>query len=66
MVSENVKLDSAIKKHERLGNLKQVRLVINATDTVGEVNEVCALAMITQTPYTDVAETFEGEILEIQ
>ena len=60
MSSNSVKLDSTRKWHRRLGHLIQADLVRNASETVGELDDVCnvcALAKITKTPVPRVAET---------
>ena len=59
MSSNSVELDSARKGHKRLGHLNQADVVRNAPETVGElddVSNVCAVAKITKTPGTRVAE----------
>ena len=67
MSSNSLKLDSAREWHRRLGHLNQVNVVSNAPETVGELADVCnvwALAKITKTPVTRVAETQAEERLE--
>ena len=60
MSSNSVKLDSARKWHRRLGHLNQADVVQNAPEKMEEMNDVCnvcALAKITKTPVSRVAET---------
>ena len=62
-----MKLDSARKWHRRLDHLNQAGVARNATETVGELDDVCnvcALAKITKTPVPRVAETQAEEKLE--
>ena len=65
--SNSVKLDSARKWHRRWGHLNQADVVKNATETVGELDDVCnmfALAKITKIPVPRVAKTQAEETLE--
>ena len=65
--SNSIKLDSARNWHRRLGHLNQADVVRNATETVGELDDVCnvcASAKITMTPVPRVAETQAEEKLE--
>ena len=67
MSSNSVKRDSGRKWHRRLGHLHQADVVRNASETVGELDDicnVCALAKITKTPVPRVAETQAEEKLE--
>ena len=67
IISNSVKLDSARKWYRRLGHLNQADMVRNAPETVGELDDVCnvcALAKITKTPVTRVAETQAENKLE--
>ena len=67
MSTNSVKLYSARKWHRRLGQLNQTDVVMNAPETVGELEKVCnvcALAKITKTPVPRVAETQAEEKLE--
>ena len=66
MSSNSVKLDSARKWHRRLGQLNPADVVRKAPETVGELDDVCnvcALAKITKTPVSRVAETQAEEKL---
>ena len=59
--------DSARKWHRRLGHLNQADVVRNAPETVGQLDDVFneyALAKITKTPVTRMAETQAEEKLE--
>ena len=67
MSSNSVKLDSARKRHRRLGHLNQEDVSRNAPETVGELDDVCkvcALAKITKAPLPRVAETQAEEKME--
>ena len=67
MSSNSVKLDSARKRHRRLGHLNQADVVRNAPEIVGELDDVCnvcALAKITKSPVPRVAETQAEEKVE--
>ena len=67
MSSNSVKLDSARKWHRGLGHLNQADVVKNASETVGELDDVCnvcAWAKITETLVPKVAETQAEERLE--
>ena len=67
MNSSSVTLDSARKCHRRLGHLNQANVIMNAPETVGDLDDVCnvcALAKITKTPLPRVAETQAEEKLE--
>ena len=67
MNSNSVKLDSAGKWRRRLRHLNQADAVKIAKETVGDLDDVCnvcALAKITKTPLTRVAETQAEEKLE--
>ena len=59
MSSNSVKIDSARKVYSLLGHLNQADVVINAPETVQELDEVCnvfAMAEITKTPFPRIAK----------
>ena len=58
--SNSVKLDSARKRHRKLGHLNQADVIRNAPETEGELDDVCnvcALVKIRKTPVPRLAET---------
>ena len=67
MSSNSVKLDRKRMWHRRLGRLNKADLTRNASETVGQFDDicnVCALAKITKTPVPRKAETQAEEKLE--
>ena len=68
MNSNSVKLDSASNWHRQFGDLNQADVIRNAPETLGELDDVCnlcALAKITKTPVTKMAEIQAEEKLEM-
>ena len=67
MSSNSKILDSATKWHRQLGHFNQLDVVNNATETVGELDDVCnvcALTKITKSPLPRVADTQAEEKLD--